>query len=253
MGAWGYKIEECDEYWEVVETFNSLRDKGEPLSSIIDEIQHHYVIPDNPAAHIALLALLGCLNSIGYQELKALLQENIEWIISQDKQYWDCLCSDEALKKRRSAALLAYLGFTKKEIIQKKESDNNLKKGTCCWYKHKTHEYGIIILDVIQSDPLYLILLTENIPSKTKSLDNVLDAKLYTVAWFSESALLPPNRLHHIGEIIITKNYTNKYGLTISEDGGFFCKNIGQPMTWKHEFRSFSVSEITAGEFIQNY
>ena len=129
-----------------------------------------------------------------------------------------------------------------------------LKKGNVFWYRIKKSVYGGIVIE-IQNDSendLYLILISaqlDSIPSKT---EHILLAESYTLAWFSKYFLLPSCRYHVIDNIKIFGSFKNSFGLTIKSNGSYMCNNVGQFVTWKHTFRSYSFHDELIKDILCN-
>ena len=120
--------------------------------------------------------------------------------------------------------------------------NSTYKKGVCFWYRIKKRIFGAVIIDIqldSEANPLYLILISEELREMPKQINDVLSKKSYTLAWFDELSLLPPIRIHILGVLQITKEYRNMFGLSITH-GAFICTNIGQAATWKHDYCALS-------------
>lgn len=126
---------------------------------------------------------------------------------------------------------------------------SNYSSGEVFYYRCKKKVFGCIIL--FQQQDYYLIALSDEInkTAQTICVDDVLGSGLYTLAWFSDVDMLLPQRLHRLGKIPLTVDYTNRAGLLI-DDKGILLKNVGQSATWKHEFRSFVLRDTLVNDVL---
>lgn len=116
--------------------------------------------------------------------------------------------------------------------------------GAAFWYRSGGSVYGAVIVDYQEDFGDYLVAISEAIdPAKCPpDRSAVLDAPLYTVAWFSAPDMLPRRRLHHVGDVVPEGDFSDRAGRLVS-DGAYTLKNCGQPQTWKHEFRELRLPE----------
>ena len=116
--------------------------------------------------------------------------------------------------------------------------------GTVFWYKHKNRFYGGIVLCIRQDVGFALIAISDSIQDCVKAPEpaQVLNAPLYTAAWFDRLHLLPLRRFHSCGQVATTGDFTNKAGMKAS-DGHMSLSNIGGAETWKHEYWSLRFKE----------
>lgn len=123
---------------------------------------------------------------------------------------------------------------------------NRINKGDIFWYKYNKTIYSGIVLDV-QSE-YYLIALSEPISDIPKNNSDVLEAELYTVAWFSEFDLISKRRMHIYDHILIEEDFNFRAGFANYTEKGITrklqIKNCGQPATWKHEFCLISFNQV---------
>ena len=127
-----------------------------------------------------------------------------------------------------------------------------LKKGDCFWYKIKGKIYGVIVLETqmcSDNSPEFLILISEALSSIPVSIDELLEKKSYTAAWFDRLSILAPTRMHYLGHIEIPICFINQYGLKCENDL-YSCTNVGQSATWKHEFQSLSFHGETLSDVL---
>ena len=116
--------------------------------------------------------------------------------------------------------------------------------GEAFWYRSGGSVYGAIIVDHQEDFGDCLVAVSEAIDPAKCPLDRsaVLEAPLYTVAWFSAPDMLPRRRLHPVGEVVPEGDFSDRAGRLVS-DGTYTLKNCGQPQTWKHEFRELRLPE----------
>ena len=132
---------------------------------------------------------------------------------------------------------------------------NLLNKGTVFWYKYKKQVFGAVIIEIqndIENNPIYLVLLSEQLDTIPTDINAILNTKNYTLAWFSEYFLLLPSRIHIVDRIDIKGNYHNKFGLSIGSDGVYCCRNVGQIVTWRHQFSSYSFPNESIREVLSS-
>ncbi len=120
---------------------------------------------------------------------------------------------------------------------------SNYSAGDIFYYIIKKRIFGCVIL--FRQQDYYLIALSEEITKTAKDIccDDVLQSALYTLAWYSGVEMLLPHRLHRLGTMPLTADYTNRAGLLI-DDQGIILKNVGQSGTWTHTYRSFALRDI---------
>ena len=123
------------------------------------------------------------------------------------------------------------------------KNGENYCSGDVFYYRTKKKIYGSVFL--FRQQDYYLFAISEEIdvPAGNIRLEDVLRSPLYTLAWFSEVELLMPSRMHRIGTVAITDDYTNRAGLLIDGQEGVLLKNAGQGATWRHEFRAFALRD----------
>ena len=131
-------------------------------------------------------------------------------------------------------------------FLRNKEKYNS---GDVYYYIDHYKIYGLVFL--ARQANLFLVSISEELPNPSNNLvstETILNAQLYTVAWFSDIELLSPRRLHYVGKTSVVGDFTNRAGLYEAENGSLFLSNIGQRATWKHTFRSFSIRNTTIRE-----
>ena len=257
MGTYGYKINEDDTFQETVSDFQEYIEKGFSFQEAKDRIwaEHQKDID----WHIVIFALAECFWQRG--ETDAWLQSKVADIIESgvDREFNVSLEADEAFLKNRKRAVDR---FWKKlqtpksagTAPAKKPEPPLLQKGDCFWYKTNGKTFGAVVLEKQENpygSPLYFILISEEL--RAKKLEALLEENSYTAAWFDEGDLLKNNRMHFLGKLQISYDYSNQFGLKIEENGSFCCSNVGQTVTWGHSFRSLSFHQETLKSIIERY
>ena len=122
--------------------------------------------------------------------------------------------------------------------------------GDVFYYRSKKKLYGGVIL--FRQRDCQLIALSEEITKNPRSIQiaDVLQTPLYTLAWFSDVEMLLRQRLHRIGTVSVTDDYSNRAGMLIDEQGKILLKNVGQRATWKHEYRAFSLRDAVVEDVL---
>ena len=117
------------------------------------------------------------------------------------------------------------------------------KPGEIYYYKAGGKLYGAVFL--FRQRDFWLVSVSEElaVPADRITAAAILDAPLYTAAWFSDVELLPARRMHRVGRSDVTGDYTNRAGLHESRDGGLSITNVGQSAAWKHTFRAFALRD----------
>ena len=130
-------------------------------------------------------------------------------------------------------------------------------KGEIYWYSYKKRRYGFVVLEIVgniddeNSIPMYLIAISEELPSTEPKTEDVIKAPLYTLAWFSALDLLPPIRVHFLEQITITDSYLNRAGLW-KEEGKFYNRNVGGQSTWNHTYYSYRIPNTIIRDILTN-
>ena len=122
--------------------------------------------------------------------------------------------------------------------------------GDVFYYRAQKKRYGGVFL--FYQEPFYLIALSEEItvPVQCIRVEDVLRSPLYTLAWFSDTELLAPRRIHRIGKVNVIGDFSNRAGLLIDGQGSVRLKNVGQSATWKHAFSSFTLRDTVIGDVL---
>lgn len=125
------------------------------------------------------------------------------------------------------------------DYISKLVPSISLKVGTVFWYKKRNNTYGGIILCVREDVDFAFIAISDVISfqGKAPNIDQILNATLYTAAWFDNINILPRNRLHTVGHVLVTGDFSNKAGMKVMNGNMSLC-NIGGRETWDHEYWS---------------
>lgn len=124
----------------------------------------------------------------------------------------------------------------------------SLTKGDCFWYVSGRTTYGAVVLEC-QAEVYFLIALTEAMTQSPKRPEDILNSAIYTIAWFSDTTLLPERRMHFISNVTISKSFQNQYGLQISEKSTCLT-NFGQSQTWQHRFRALALRDTIIGSVV---
>ena len=128
-----------------------------------------------------------------------------------------------------------------------------IEKGDCFWYKHKKEIYGALVIE-IQKDTecsYNLIVLTEQLNYEPKTAKEMIEAPIYTLAWFEDEDLLTERRMHFIDNVSINSSYKNRYGLKIQKERSIYLSNCGQLCTWLHRYRVFSFQNQLIRDFLE--
>ena len=117
------------------------------------------------------------------------------------------------------------------------------KEGEVYYYKAGGKLYGAVFL--FRQRDFWLVSVSEElaVPADRITAETILNAPLYTAAWFSDVELLSAHRMHLVGRSDVTGDYTNRAGLHESRDGGLSITNVGQSAAWKHTFRAFALRD----------
>lgn len=247
MGTWGSQLDQDDLFCEAKELFAAHLQKGDSPRRAATAVIKEFA--QSEGSHLVTLAVADCLWENGalsepdLAELRHILTEHI------DQAYWAELGADEAMQEERRRELEKfYRKLTtpppKKTAVQ---AGAQLKKGDCFWYQYQGLRYGAVTAE-IQGD-YYLIVLTP--PMEVPNCGAILREEMYTAAWFSKEGLLPQRRIHKLGQVPISRDFSNRCGLTIGADGSVNCRNIGQRATWRHIFRAFHTPRTTIEEFVK--
>ena len=114
--------------------------------------------------------------------------------------------------------------------------------GDIFWYRSKGKRYGGVILAFHENLDIYLIAISEELEQKNINIQDILNSRLYTMAWFDILSLLPPIRVHKIGSCTVEGDYVYRAGLFI-DDNCVIIHNPGRSMTWTHQFRNYRLRD----------
>lgn len=255
MATWGPMLNADDSFREVIETFQSRFHNGIPVDQILTQIQKE--MGGGIDDHIIQLALLECLWRVNKIRQKDLVY--IEAIIktNKDQEYWMMLGADKAFLEKRLVELNKF--FEKishpplnKQIWKISTQQRQLEKGCCFWYRHKKGVYGALVLEV-QKDIdccYYLIAISELLNNIPTTVEGIIGAPIYTIAWFTEESLLNNKRMHYVGCTNISSSFENRYGLHIQKGRSVSLANCGQAYTWSHLYRIFSFQNKTISDIL---
>lgn len=258
MGFWGCSIDECDTFLEVTDLFFEDYKRGKNVNMIVDSIIDEY--SDNPERHIAYLALANCLWQINMTNTKVNLKINEIKEKCIDNEFWQANGADEHTLIKRKKELEKFLNKLKENCsINKNQSIEfdslNLKKGDIFWYKYLKRLYGAIVLD-IQFD-FYLVAISEQLLTVPKNVSEIMEAPVYTVAWFSENDILPPKKINMVSHIYKEDDFNFKAGAAFLTENGrlskIIIKNCGQNETWAHRFCSLGLPDRKMKNVINPY
>lgn len=248
MGFWGCSIDECDTFLEVTDLFFEDYKRGENVNMIVDSVIDTY--SDNPERHIAYLALADCLWRINMTNTKVDLKINEIKEKCIDNEFWQANGADEHTLIKRKKELEKFFNKLKKNCnINKNQSielnSSNLQKGDIFWYQYLKRLYGAIVLD-IQFD-FYLVAISEQLSTVPKNEKEIMEAPLYTVAWFSADDMLPSKKINMVSHIYKEEDFNFKAGAAFLIEKGrlrkIIIKNCGQNETWAHRFRSLGLPD----------
>ena len=245
MATWGPMLNADDSFCEVIETFQSRFHNGIPVDQIFTQIQKE--MGGGIDDHIVQLALLECLwrtNKIRQKDI-LYIKEIIE--TNKDQEYWMMLGADTAFLEKRLLELNKFLEKISyppldKQMWKISTQQRQLEKGFCFWYRHKKGIYGALVLEV-QKDIdccYYLIAVSEQLNNVPTTVEGIIEAPIYTIAWFGEESLLSNKRMHYVDRISISSSFENRYGLQIQKERSVCLTNCGQAYTWSHLYRTLS-------------
>jgi hypothetical protein len=117
-----------------------------------------------------------------------------------------------------------------------------IQKGEIYWYKSQKETYGFIVLEyqkAIGGSSDYLIAISDAMYfiGKEPKPKDVLNTRLFTIAWFSIDSILPERRIRFITRLSLVDSFKNMAGLSEDEKGSYSLNNIGNSAMWRHEYR----------------
>lgn len=236
-------ITQSDEFCEVYEQFMEHYDDGMSVGEITASILRNYLDEfhdDDPVMHNVYFALAKAEWMCGCQSADVLDRVRRIILSGADLDFYRELDASESEIKTRKKNLDKFLSSLESpRATPRKRSPKpqfisaEPHKGMVFWYKCKGSIYGGLVLDVVGHDGL-LVALTELLSRPPMCTDDVLDAAVYTTAWFN--SLLPPKRVHYVGDVVVSGEYNGRAGFYRTELV-YFCENFGTDRFWFHEKR----------------
>lgn len=243
MGIWGTGIGQNDTFCEMQEEFRNRAKDSNDYSAIAKEILAEE--SDNPDYYNVIYALADALwhsNSLESDLFEKILYYHTKGI---DQDEWRANGADERMLKKRNEKLQNFITKLsrqpKKNEIWKLNKPTVLlpQRGQLFWYRIGKISYGALVID-IQDNDYFLVAITEALDSKRSyTADDIINASLYTLAWFYVLDMLPARRRHNIITFNIKGDYNGQFGFLRSTES-FTLSNCGETKTWKHESRSFA-------------
>lgn len=241
MGCWGMGMAQSDEFCEIYDQFMECYDEGMAVEEITQKIlaeYHEEFSDDDGVLHDVYFALAKAEWMCCRQSAPVLRQvsEIIESGANLDF-YRELGASQKDLKTRKQNldkfwAMLQEPRATPRRR-KKKSRPAETEKGLVFWYKSKGTFYGAVVLETL-SDGSTLVGLSNPLNAQPKSAEDVLNADVYTAAWFD--TLLPANRMHGLGVCDVSGSYNGRAGMYHSTMV-HFCENLGSDAHWNHEKR----------------
>lgn len=256
MGIWGMGIAQSDEFCEVYESFLERYDEGEEVEAITKSILEEYFQSfsrDDPVMHDVYFALAKAEWICAAQSPQ--IMSRVEEIIASKANidFYNELGASAADLRSRQKNLEKFLeklqtarASAKKRIPAPKNTSAKAEKGKIFWYRSKGKIYGALVLDIVNQNRI-LVALSEPLISAPKTVDEVLNAAVYTVAW--GAFLLPPKRTHELGIIPVQGSYNGRAGLFVN-DHLSFCENFMVDAVWAHERCGLHFCEKTIADLL---
>ncbi len=242
MGIWGVKIEQNDSFCEAVELFQQKIATGLQPREVYECMSKEF--ENEPDYHVVLFAITQCLwycNQLTEEDIEKIKDDAI---LSTDAAYWADNCESNSLRQQRNSELQRFF-----EKLSQPPSNTDIWKHECCssfvkpgvvfWYRAVGSIFGAVILARC-AENYYLVAISEELSSVPQRVENIMEARLYTAAWFGVDNMLTERRMHLLGHVEPRGNYTGRAGLLFENGHRIICRNFGQATTWKHSFRSFS-------------
>lgn len=241
MGCWGMGIAQTDEFCEVYEQFMDAYDEGEAAEKITADIleEYHEEFPDEDGVmHDVYFALakaewMCCAQS-------PLILQRVKEIIDSEANilfYREMGAREPDLKTRRKNLDKFWIMLQTPRSRPRKRTPKpgyesaESRKGMVFWYRSKGAVYGAVVLDVVSENGI-LVALSDALECEPKSVETVLNADVYTAAWFF--GLLSPKRVHEIGMVSVSADYNGRGGM-YHTDQFQYCDNFGMDQQWNHE------------------
>lgn len=246
MGIWGMGIAQSDEFCEVYETFMERYNEGESVEEITASILENYrqsFADDDPVMHDVYFALAKAEWMCASQSPHILAQVGEIVTSKVNLQFYKELGASAADLRSRQKNLEKFgeklqtpRATAKKRTPAPKYDFAKAEKGKVFWYRSKNEIYGTLVLDIVNKNRI-LLALSEPLASVPRTINDVLDAAVYTAVW--AVSLLPSKRTHELGVIPIHGNYNGRAGLFVNEHMSF-CENLAVDAVWAHEMRGLS-------------
>lgn len=247
MGCWGMGIAQNDEYGEVYERAMEAYDAGEDITAATQKILQEYLAEfdaEDGVLHDVYFALAkaqwmcGALTEDILHRVETIIESgaNVEWMRSLDATESDLVQRQRYLLKFLSGLQTPREKPRKRKAPPKPTFSDG--PGTLFWYRVKEHVYGGLYLG--QSHDQDLVAFTEELAPLPEDAAELLEQPVYTAAWCWE--LLPQQRIHTVGHIVLEKNYSGSLGLFWGVRDGQWTlsvSNIGDLGTWRHEHRMY--------------
>lgn len=256
MGCWGMGMAQSDEFCEVYERFMESYDEGDAVREISHRILDAYrkeFADSDGVMHDVYFALAKAEWMCGEQSSDIL--SRVKEIIDSGANltfYGElgAYPSDLKIRKRNLDKFWAALQLPRTVPRKRKRKTGNsvaeAEEGLVFWYRRKGLIYGALVLEILSSGRM-LVALSDRLISEPKTVDEVLDANVYTAAWFG--ALLPSNRVHKIGTVEISGSYNGRAGMYANAIL-LYCENEGTESHWNHEERMLVLEGARMGELL---
>ena len=240
MGVWGMDICENDTFQEVREEFIRQYQAGRMPADILEALKADY--REDPCYLQALYALADCMWQCNTACPQLLSEIHDRVALGEDHQFLLDSGADDQMCQERRDALDAFLrrfqhSPAKEELISRiSEKGAVFQKGQIFWYTSCKKHYGGLVVDVIED--FCLMAVSESISAKDITASDVLNAPLYTAAWFDVNQIELRSKLHYCGSIQINDNFNGRAGLQIAQNGSLTLCNWGNANIWKHTDRN---------------
>lgn len=254
MGCWGMGIAQTDEFCEVYDEFMESYDEGVPVPEITRGILEAYrreFADSDGVMHDVYFALAKAEWMCGAQSADVLSRVNAIIASGANLEFYCELGthpSDLKIRKRNLEKFRTMLETPRTAPRKRKGKSKKAeaKEGLVFWYRRKGLIYGAVVLEILSGGKM-LVALTDELKAEPKSVEDVLDAGVYTAAWFG--ALLPSNRVHELGTVEITGSYNGRAGL-FANAILLYCENEGAESQWNHEERRLVLEGMRMGELL---
>lgn len=256
MGCWGMGMAQTDAFCEVYERFMESYDEGDAVREIshgILDAYHKEFADSDGVMHDVYFALAKAEWMCGEQS-SDILSRVKEIIDSGDNltfyEELGAYPSDLKIRKRNLDKFWTTLQMPRAVPRKRKRKTGNsaaeAEEGLVFWYRRKGLIYGALVLEILSSGRM-LVALSDRLTSEPKTVDEVLDANVYTAAWFG--SLLPSNRVHKIGTVEISGSYNGRAGM-YANAVLLYCENEGTEAHWNHAERRLVLEGMRMGELL---